>query len=361
VTHERPISPQADPASPEPSEARQESCTCCGGTRQPDPTDDFIAMLKEYAQLGMRLARVAVATAEEEDARLAAAPVPAAAPADPVVAAEDPAAGTRAAERRNALKSADLAYSRAGRSMRFSMQLAIKFHDDRLERDKQIESVAVDAERQRIKRRKGQLQRLATDAIKRHTEREIERQLEAEEIDEVDQDAKEEALETLYEALYERLDEEDIERDLDICATSELFGRICQDLGIEPDWERLSRAFWALEEIRRKEPGSRFTGPAKAEPAEMPEARPEPAAAGPEPVEAGPPRPEPRQPEADEPAASAAERPEPEPPEPEPDNPHEARMKARLAMALHSGAWIRVLQTDPMLASYVQSRLYNSS
>src|SRR5271163_1001017 len=139
----------ADPASHEPPEARTESCTCCGGTRQPDPTDDFIVMLKEYAQLGMRLARVAVASAEEEDARLA--PVPTAAPAEPAVAAEseteDPAAGKRAAERRNARKWADLAYFRVGRSIRLSMSLAIKFHGDRLERDKKIESVAVDAER----------------------------------------------------------------------------------------------------------------------------------------------------------------------------------------------------------------------
>ena len=36
-------------------------------------------------------------------------------------------------------------------------------------------------------------------------------------------------------------------------------------------------------------------------------------------------------------------------------------MKARLAMALRSGAWMQVLQTDPALASYVHSRLYNSS
>jgi hypothetical protein len=36
-------------------------------------------------------------------------------------------------------------------------------------------------------------------------------------------------------------------------------------------------------------------------------------------------------------------------------------MKARLAMAMCSGAWIRVLQTDPMIASYVQSRLNDSS
>ena len=305
--------PQADPASHDPSEARPATCTCCGGAREPDPTDDFIAMLKEYAQLGMRLARVAVTTAEEEDARLAAAPIPAAATVDPVVEAEDPAAGKRAAERRNARKWADLAYYRVGRSIRLSMQLAIKFHDDRLERDKKIESVAVDAERQRIRRRKGQLQRLAADAIKRHTEREIERQLEAEEIDEVDEEAKEDALDSLYEALSERLDEEDIERDLDIFPTSELFGRICQDLDVEPDWERLGRAFWAMEEIRRKVPGSRFTGPPKAEPepAEMPEARPAPAEAGPEPAAARPEEPKPPEPKAEQakPEASAVQPP----------------------------------------------------
>ena len=55
------------------------------------------------------------------------------------------------------------------------------------------------------------LDRQRTDAIKRHTEREIERQREAEEIDEPDEEAKEEALDSLYEALSERLDEEDIE------------------------------------------------------------------------------------------------------------------------------------------------------
>jgi hypothetical protein len=79
------------------------------------------------------------------------------------------------------------------------------------------------------------------------------------------------------------------------------------------------------------------------------------------PGEVEPPRPELLQPKADESAASAPERPEPEPPEPEPDDPYEARMKARLAMVLCSGAWMQVLQTDPMLAGYVRSRLYNSS
>ena len=285
--------PQADPARHDPSEARPANCTCCGGTREPDPTDDFILMLKEYAQLGMRLARVAVARAEEDES------VPAAAPTEPAVTAqseaEDPDTGKREAERRNTLKLADLAYSRAGRSIRLSMKLALEFHNNRLERDKKIESVETDAERNRRGRRKGQLRRLATDAIKRHTEREIERQLEAEEIDEVDEEAKEDALETFYEALHERLNEEDIERDLDIRPTSDLFGRICQDLGIEPDWERLGRMFWALEEIRRNVPGSRFTGP--------PKPAPEPAAAKPE--EPEPPEPKAEAPEPEVPKAEA--------------------------------------------------------
>ena len=349
MTDERPSSPQADPAHHDPSEARPASCACCGGTREPDPTDDFIVMLKEYAQLGMRLARVAVARAEEEDA--GHAPAPAEPDAAAESAAEDPDAGKRDAERRTALKSADLAYSRAGRSIRLSMSLAIKFHGDRLERDKKIGSAQADAERNRIGRRKVQLQRLATEAIKRHTEQEIERQLEAEEIDEVDEEAKEDALQSLYETLYERLDEEDIERDLDICPTSDLLGRICQDLGIEPDWERLGRMFWALEEIRRNVPGSRFTGP--------PKPAPEPAETKPE--EPEPPEPKALQPQADESAASAPELPEPEPLKPEPDNPYETRMKARLAMAMSSGAWMQALQTDPMLAAYVRSRLNNSS
>ena len=36
-------------------------------------------------------------------------------------------------------------------------------------------------------------------------------------------------------------------------------------------------------------------------------------------------------------------------------------MSARLAQALASGAWMHVLQTDPMLAAYVQYRLNKRS
>ena len=165
------------------------------------------------------------------------------------------------------------------------------------------------------------------------------------------------------DALIERLGDEDLGEDLGRSPVSEILGRLCDYLEIQPLWQRWRREPWAMEEARRKVPGSPYAEPPPAEPAaaEMPEAEPEPAAAGPEPVEAGPPQPEPLQPEADEPAVSAPERPEPEPPKPEPDNPYEARMKARLAMALGSGAWMQVVQTDPVLAGHVRSRLNNSS
>jgi hypothetical protein len=76
----------ADPASHEPSQAQPENCASCASgpcarARQPDPTDDHMVMLKELAQLGMRLARLVVVEAEEADARLRAAPE--AVPAEP--------------------------------------------------------------------------------------------------------------------------------------------------------------------------------------------------------------------------------------------------------------------------------------
>ena len=119
-------------------------------------------------------------------------------------------------------------------------------------------------------------------------------------------------------------------------------------------WELWGGEHWAQEEVRLEPPGSAYAGWPPAAP-------PEPGPEEVEPVEAKPPQPEPLQPEADESAASAPELPEPEPPKPEPDNPYEAGMKARLARAMRSGAWMQVLQTDQALAGYVRSRLNNSS
>jgi len=364
VTHERPPSPQADPARPEPSEARPATCTCCGGARRPDPTEYYTEALTEFVELSRELARLAVA--EARDSAVQRGIVPAVAPAEPAAAAadvdaEEPAGSSPAAKQNNAIHQAGLTLHRLSRSVRLCIGLSAKLHEDRSALDKKQAADASFEVTVRKHRLKDKVGRLVGEAIRHSVEKEAERladsegESEAYDESEFDEEEREDAL---LEALCERLKDEDIDQDLGRCPVSDILGRLCDYLEIQPPWERWRREPWAMEEARRKVPGSPYAEPpaAEPEPAEGPEARPEPAAAGPEPVEVEPP-----QPEADEPAANAPELPEPEPPKPEPDNRYEAGMKARLAMALHSGAWMQVLQTDPALAGYVRSRLYNSS
>jgi hypothetical protein len=359
MNKERPNPTQADPASNEPSAARVESCTCCGGGREPDPTDDNLRTLR-------RLKDLAMAVAEKLAARILGEDVPhqAAQAAAPVEAPDELG---DAPKPRDKLPAATLAFQRAEREVRQNILLSNKLHDDRLAREMQRQAMSTQAEQQRRERRKSQVKRLAREAIKRSTGDRAER----------------------LEKLDARIDEEDIESDIGRLADSAIIARLCRDCGVAVPWELWAGEHWAQDEIRLEPEGSAYAGwspaaapepgPEEAEPVEAkppqpepPEAkaeppaestpeRPEPEAAAVEPVEAEPPRPEPLQPQAEDTPASAPERPQPEPVKLEPDNPHEARMKARLAMAMCSGAWIRVLQTDPMLASYVQSRLNDSS
>jgi hypothetical protein len=344
----------ADPASNEPSAARAESCACCSGGREPDPTDDNLRTLRRLKDLSMAVAEKLAARILDEDA-----PQPAA-----QAAAPEPG---NAPTPRDKLPAATLAFQRAEREVRQNILLSNKLHDDRLAREMQKAAMSAEAEQQRRERRKRRVKRLAKEAIRRCGGDRAER----------------------LEKLDARIDEEDIDSDIRRLADSAIIARLLQDCGVAVPWDLWAGEHWAQEEIRLEPAGSAYAGwspaappepgPEEAEPVEAkppqpepPEAkaeppaestpeRPEPEAAAVEPVEAEPPRPEPLQPQAEDTPASAPERPQPEPVKPEPDNPHEARMKARLAMAMCSGAWIRVLQTDPMLASYVQSRLYNSS
>ena len=342
VTYERPISPQADPARHDPSEARAESCTCCGGGREPDPTDDNLRALRRLRDLALAVAAKLAARILDNDAGHSAAQE--AAPED---APDEPG---DAPKPRSELPAAVLAFQRAERGVRQCILLSNKLHDDRLARETQKEAVSAKAEQQRRERRKSQVARLVKEAIKRDPGEWHER----------------------LQKLDARIDEEDIESDIGRIADSAIIARLCKDCGVEAPWKLWAGEHWALEEVRRKPPGSVYGFMGDRPPAAPPEPGPEAV----EPVEVKPPQPEPPQPEplqpqADEPAASAPElpkpeppkpeRPEPEPPKPEPDNPYETRMKARLAMAMHSGAWLQVLQTDPVLATYVRSRLNNSS
>ena len=328
----------ADPARNEPAAARAESCTCCSGGREPDPTDDNLRALRRLRDLALAVAAKLATRILDDDA-----PHQAAQEAAPENAPDEPGDAPKPHDQ---LPATVLAFQRVERGVRQCILLSNKLHDDRLARETQREAVSAKAEQQRRERRKSQVARLVKEAIKRDPGEWHER----------------------LQKLDARIDEEDIESDIGRIADSAIIARLCKDCGVAAPWKLWAGEHWAQEEVRRKVPGSPFARPpvAEPEPAEMPEAEPEPEEAKPEPAAAKPeaaepPEPEPLQSQAAEPAASAPERPEPEPPKPEPDNPYEARMKARLAMAMHSGAWLQVLQTDPVLATYVRARLNNSS
>ena len=272
VTHEHPSSPQADPARHDPSEARPATCTCSGGTREPDPTDENLRLLRRAANLSMEMMEIAA-----ERARRA-------------LAADAAPDADAAADR------SDLAFQRSGRSLRFCITLSDKLHADRLERDKKLASDAAFEVGLRKTRLKRKVERLVGEAIRHQVEKETERLTESEgesesydesEFDEEDESDREDAL---LAALAERLADEDIEQDLGRCPTSEILGRLCGNLKIQPLWQLWGGEHWALEEARRKVPGSPYGEPPATEPeaAEMPEAKPPPAEAGPEQAAARP-------------------------------------------------------------------------
>ena len=247
---------------------------------------------------------------------------------------------------RSELPAVALAFQRAERGVRQCILLSNKLHDDRLARETQREAMSAKAEQQRRERRKSQVARVVKEAIRRNP-----RSTAGDTYDRL-------------QKLDARIDEEDIESDIGRIADSAIIARLCRDCGVKAPWELWAGEHWALEEVRLKPAGSAYAGsphaasPHTAPPKSGPEAV-EPVEA--KPRQAEPPQAEPPRPEAEESAANAAKPPEPEPPGPEPDNSYQARMRARLAMALSSGAGVQVLQTDPALAEYVRSRLNNSS
>jgi hypothetical protein len=223
----------ADPARHEPSAARPEACAYWDGTRQPDPTDRYMAMLDRCAALGMRLIESLTAEAEEViAARRAAASarraaVEAAPPAEPAPVEEpvappeaEPAEPEPTVEELVARDPAYLSFQRLTRSVRQCMALALRFQNDRLDREAGLVKARAAAEAAapkppRERSRKEQLAELVKDKIEREAE----------------PDEKED----LLSELNERLEDDDLERDLEHHALDELALQICQDLGAGPD------------------------------------------------------------------------------------------------------------------------------
>jgi len=309
MNKERTIADPADPARNEPSQARPESRDVEAGGREPDPTDFFIRLMKRAAMIGAARLEAAHERSEAERAarQAAAEAVPAEGDDD-----ADPAAKTRQA----AQDRADLAYQRVTHAMRYCAALAIRCHNERLDREmKRAAEVAVE-DKQRRSRRKDQLKRAVKEAI-RHEQKKRDAAFKGKNFDWSFEDA------ARWTLLSERLDDEDIERDLERCPLGELVGRICRELGIEPDWAIWQDAFWALEEARQKPPGSPYAAPPvvpvtedpRSDAAEPPE--PEPEAIEPE----DPKPPEPEAAEPPEPETEAVGPEAPKPPEPAPEIP----------------------------------------
>ena len=265
MTYERPISPQADPARHDPSEARAESCTCCGGGREPDPTDDNLRALRRLRDLSLAVAAKLAARILDEDAQEAAPE-------------EAPDERRDAPKPRSELPAVALAFQRTERGVRQCILLSNKLHDDRLARETQREAVSAKAEQQRRERRKSQVARVVKEAIKRDPGEWHER----------------------LQKLDARIDEEDIESDIGRIADSAIIARLCKDCGVAAPWELWAGEHWALEEVRLEPPGSAYAGSPAAAPPEPGPEEVEPVEARPEPEEARPEEPKPPEPKAEE-------------------------------------------------------------
>ena len=217
-----PETPSADPASHDPAEARPENAAQHDALRAPDPTDRYMRLLDRLVDIGMEQIELRAADAREEfaarsairAARVAAAE--AAGPdAEPVEADPSP---ERTLEPLPALEPTDLAVQRLSRSVRLCMSLAIRFHNDRLDREAGLVKGRAAAAAPQPPRERSPKEQLA-DRVKEKIEREAE------------PDEKE----ILLSELRERLEEEDVERDLKQYPIDELALLICQDLGAGPD------------------------------------------------------------------------------------------------------------------------------
>ena len=84
-------------------------------------------------------------------------------------------------------------------------------------------------------------------------------------------------VEQLIRETSERLDDDDVYGDVMTQPISQIVARLCQDLGLEPDWPRLAQEVWAREEIASGAVGWPLQGLAgAADPFRFPPAPPDP-------------------------------------------------------------------------------------
>jgi hypothetical protein len=226
---------EADPASHEPSRARQENCVPGGRVREEDPDERNIRLLNRMIDLGMeRLERNDAEDREEARARRRIAYR-----TDKILTPEQRAARDAGDER----------FQELTKTIRLCMALADKFRTARREREKQEAA----GEQQRNARCKDHLARLVTTAI---------RQASAAEAETTPGNApksRDDLARTAFERtswLTERLTEYDIDRDVGKLPFSELAVRLCREMGIGMPWEISEDGEWLREDARPKTPDS---------------------------------------------------------------------------------------------------------
>jgi len=147
-----------------------------------------------------------------------------------------------------ALGDLALAYSRTSRALRLTVMLQSKLARDRKAIDDMTEIRARTAASFDAVRR-------AHDPLYAHKDR-VERIVERVAREAVGED--EGALERLMVEACERLDDEDLYGKVLQRPIGELVALICRDLGLNPDWARLSQEAWARAEIESGAKGSPF-------------------------------------------------------------------------------------------------------
>lgn len=130
-----------------------------------------------------------------------------------------------------------LAYARVSRAVRLTVAL-----QGRVVKDLQALDEAAVRRRRHGEAEAGRERQQAQAARKARVERIVERLIRAEAADEAEGDR-------LADEAYERLEDDDIYGDLTARPVSEIIARVCQDLGLEPDWTRLAEEAWAQDEL----------------------------------------------------------------------------------------------------------------
>ena len=161
----------------------------------------------------------------------------------------------RAAEPVEPPERADLAYSRIARAVRLTLALQSRLIKDlvALEHGVPPKAEARPAPVAKPEPDPAELRDERAGRIDRIVRRIIE-----------DTERFKEDIQRLSREAWERLEDEDVYGDLLSRPMGEIVALICEDLGLKPDWDRLAKEAWAVEEARAAPPGSPFAAKAAA-------------------------------------------------------------------------------------------------